>query len=338
MSTVAGAFDETLLMNFVVRADEVNADGRVKLQYMPNWDSLNAALQVTNARVLAPISASKKDFDVEVEWMNTCEMAVEDNTDCEFDGVKSSTNVKEYKLEHEKVVRFSVDEYDFRDNRVDTEESVAKQFLAADKALVEWLNQLTIARLETFSGVNEYDGDKGTVSGTDTFIPAAYWNADLMGYFHKISILNRFNSPILLNGHNLYTQNYLAAAKAGNANGAGDAVLFGTIPSYWDLFWMDAISDAQVSYLIQNGSIAFASKTYNPDTPQVVNGVFTRYTIDSKWVPGLKYDVFYEPECTTSDAVKHNFKVKVKADMFLNPTGCAATNTGVLRFVCGEGE
>lgn len=335
MSTVAGAFDETLLMNFVVRADQVAFDDRVRQQFIPNWDSLNAALQVSNARVLAPMSLSKKDFDVEVEWMNTCDMDVEDNTDCEFDGTKSSTNVEEYKLEYEKVVRFSVDENDFRDNRFDGEESVAKQFLTADKLLVEWLNELTIARLDTFAGVNEYDGDKGTVSGTDTFIPAPYWNADLMAYFHKISKINKFGSPILLNGHNLYSQNYLAAAKAGNSNGAGDAVLFGTIPSYWDLFDMDTISDAQVSYLIQNGSLAFASKVYNPDTPQTINGVFTRYSMESKWVRGLKYDVFYEPECTTGDAVKHNFKVKVKADMFLNPTGCNSTNTGVLRFICG---
>lgn len=336
MSTVAGAFDETLLMNFVVRASDVAFDGRVKQQFIPKWDSLKAIMAVSNARVLNPISASKKDFDVEVEWMNTCDMEVEDNVACEFDGTKSSTNVKEYKLEYEKVVRFSVDEMDFRDNRFDTEESVAKQFLTADKILVEWFNSLAIARLNTFAGINTYTGDKGTVAGTDTFIPAAYWNADLMAYFHKVSVLNDFNSPVLLNGHNLYTQNYLAGAKSGDVS--GDVVLFGTIPSYWDLFNLDAINEEQVSYLIENGAIAWANKAYNPDIPQVVNGVFTRYTMQSSFAPMLKYDIFYEPECTLEDAVKHNFKVKLKADIFINPTACTETNTGVLRFVCGTAD
>ena len=29
------------------------------------------------------------------------------------------------------------------------------------------------------------------------------------------------------------------------------------------------------------------------------------------------------------------FKVKLKADLFLNPIGCQANNTGVLTFTCG---
>lgn len=335
MSTTAGVFDETLLMNYVIRAKEMAFDGRINTQYIPDWDTLKAVMSASNARVLDVISNSKKDFDVEIEWMNDCEGDVEDNTDCEFDGTKSSTNVKEYALEYEKVFRFSVDEADFRDNRFNTEDSVASRLLKADKKLVEWFNGLAIARLNTFAGVNVYDGDKGTVAGTDTYIPAPYWNPDLVAYFHKVSKLNKFNSPIILNGHNLYTQNYLAGAKVGNSDGSGDVVLFGRFPMYWDLFNLDSVNEEQVSYMIENGSLAMANKTYNPDIPQVVNGVFTRYTMSSNFVNGLKYDVFYEPECSTGDAIKHNFKVKLKADIFINPAGCVETNTGVLRFVCG---
>lgn len=338
MSTVAGAFNETTLLNFIVRADEVMFDGRIKQQYVPKYDTVKALMDIQNARVLNPISASSKKFDVEVEWMNACGLQVTDNTDCEFDGEKSSTNVKEYTLEYEKVVRFSVDESDFLDNRFDQEESVAKNFLAADKNLVETLNSLAIARLETFVGTNEFDGEKGVVSGTTTYIAAPYWNSELIAYFHKVAALNRFNDPILLSGHNLYTQNYLAMAKAGDADGRGNAVLFGQIPLYWDLFNIDSIVEEQVTYMIESGSIAFAHKTHNPDEPQIVNGVFTRYTMESKFLPGLRYDVFYEPECTTGDAIKHNFKVKMKADFFLNPAGCDEDNTGVLKFVCGTAD
>jgi len=339
MSIVGGAFDETRLLNFIVKADEVSFDSRIKQQYMPKADALMALMSLQNANVLSVISNSRKDVDVEVEWMNTCDITVSDNVDCVLGGEEASTNVQEYSLSNEKVVAFTADETKFVDNRYNIEESIAKQFLQADKQLTEWFNNYSIGRLNTFLGVNVYDGDKGVVGGTDTFIKAPYWNADLMAYMHKVSIMNRMDNVMLLSGHNLFTQNYLASAKIGNADGKGEPALFGTIPIAFDLFNIDTVNTPdQVTYMLQYGSLAFASKSYNPDIPQVVNGVFTRYTMESRFMPNVKYDVFYKAECTTGDKVVHNFKVKLKADVFLNPTGCSGTNTGVLRFVCGESQ
>jgi hypothetical protein len=337
MSTVAGAFDETLLMNFVIRAEEMMFDDRIKQQYIPKYDALKALMSIQNARVLQPLS-SRKEFAIEIEWMNTCEMSVEDNTSCEIGGTKSSTNVKEYELTYEKVVNFTVDETDFDDNRFDKEESIARQLITADKLLVENMTVRAIARLNTFLGVNALDGGKGVVAGTDTYIAAPYWNPDLFAYFNRVSVHNRFDTPTLLTGNNLYESAFLASAKAGNANGSGDARLFGTMPIYSDLFNVDDINDAAVTYMINNGALAFASKAMNPDIPEVVSGVFTRYTMRSRFVPEFVYDVYYKPECTDGDRIVHNFKVKLRADVFANPVGCTETNTGFLRFICGTNE
>ena len=333
MSTVAGAFDETLLLNFIVRAEQMMFDDRIKQQYIPRYDVLKVLKNISNARVLQPLSA-KKDFDVEIEWMNTCDMVVEENTSCELGGEKSSTNIEQYSLTYERSVGFTVDETDFVDNRFDMEESIAKQMLTADKLLTENLATYSITRLNTFLGENEYTTGKGVVAGTDTTIAAAYWNPELMGYFATVAAVNKFDNPVLVSGFNLYEQVFLAKAKYGNADGKGDATLFGSMPIYFDLFNIDANNDDPTTYMINTGAIAYANKTYNPDTPQVVNGVFTRYTMKSQFGDWY-YDVFYKAECTTDDKIIHKFKLKLKSDVFLNPVGCTATNTGVLRFICG---
>lgn len=334
MSTTAGVFSETLLLDVIVRADEMLFDDRIKQQYIPKYDALKALMAIQNARVLMPLS-SKKDVDVEIEWMNACDVTVEDNVSCVLGGVEASTNVETYSLTYEKASTFSVDEAKFRDNRFDPEEAVAKLFLAADKALIEHLTNYAIAKLNTFAGVNELNGGKGEVDGTTTYIKPAYWNSELMAYLHRAARVNHFNMPVLISGHNLYEQVYIASAKAGNADGKGDVVLFGSLPTYFDLDNIDSINSAQITYMIQTGAIAFANRAYNPVVPETVSGVFTRYQMASKFLPNIIYDVIYKPECSDGDSVKHNFKVKLKADLFLAPSGCESGNTGVLVFECG---
>jgi hypothetical protein len=103
---------------------------------------------------------------------------------------------------------------------------------------------------------------------------------------------------------------------------------------YFDLFNIDSVNDPDLyTYLLSQGSLAMASKFYNPTTPERTFE-FIRYTMPSRFVPGFVYDVFYNDECTTNDMIQHNFKVKLKADIFNNPEGCEAGNTGVLRFLC----
>ena len=166
-----------------------------------------------------------------------------------------------------------------------------------------------------------------------SFLPA-YWNADLAAYFARVAIDNRFTSPIMLSGKNLFESMYIAEAKAANANGKGDAILFGDMNMYFDLFNIDSVNDPDFkTYLLSMGSLAMASRALNPETPQVLDP-FTRYKIRSQFLP-FEYDVFYKTQCTTNDRIQHDFKVKIVADLFNNPSGCDDNNTGVLSFVCG---
>lgn len=333
MSTVAGYFDETILNDIRVRASQIAFDDRIKQQYVANYDVIKAVQAVQTATVSTAKTRSK-DVDIEVIWQNVCGQSVEDNTTCIIGGSKSSTNIEEYALTYEKVVKFSEDEADFIDNEFDVQEAIAKQFAVADKNITENFAQYCVSQIDGFSGWNVLTDGKGTVSGADTYIPPSYWNADLAAYFNRVAIRNQFTSPIFLSGANLYEQMFVAQAKAANANGKGDAILYGGLPMYFDLFNIDSVNDPDLkTYMLSMGSLALAYRAWNPMNPDVTD-VFTRWQMKSAYLP-FYYDVFYSTECTTNDLIQHNFKVKLMADIFLNPTGCDDNNTGVLSFVCG---
>lgn len=334
MSTIGGAFSETALLNQFVRADEIMFDDRVKQQYIPKYQILAAIMQAQTARFNA--LSEYKDNRVEVMWMNTCDMAVEDNTDCEFGTTKSSTNTEVKYLSYEKVVQFQASEADFIGNMYDVEESIAKQLLTADKLLTEAFAQYGTAALNGFAGTNETDPEgKGDIVGNITYIQPAYWNPQLYAYFARAAEMNRFTSPLLISGNNMFEHRIIVQASQANADGKGDANLYGMIPTYFDLFNIDSVNTpTYFTYMLSMGSVAVASKFYNRNF-EVVNGVFTRYSMPSRFMNGITYDVFYKPECTTNDLITHKYKVKLTADIFNNPAGCTDTNTGVLRFACG---
>ena len=336
MSTVGGVFTETQLLDLMVRADALALDDRIKLQFIPKIGVLNAINAVQNARVKPLFGV--KDRDVQVMWMNTCDIEADDDVSCEFGGESASTNTETYSLNNKKTVMWYVDEPDYDDNYFDIEEGLAKSQLAAEVKLLDWLAGYSVGVLNTSRGVNATSPEgKGDISGTDTYVLPAYWNSALMAYFERAAAMNQITSPVFVSGNNMYEAALLANANSGNANGKGDAVLFGMRPWYFDLFNVDTVNTpSYFTYMIGQGVLAMANKVVNQNTtPEVVNGVFTRWSKPMTLFPGLSVDMFYKPECSGTNRVKHNFKMILNADIFLNPTGCSATNTGVLSFICG---
>ena len=332
MSTIGGSFDETILMNQLVKATEIGFDSRIKQQFTPQYAVLNAIKAAQTATVQTPLS-KRKDVAVEVQWENFCDIVAEAcATDCTVGGAKSSTNIQEYDVTWCKEVNFSMDENDFYDNVFDM--NVAKAFLKADKEITEAFAQYAVAQLESFKGANALTAGKGTVAGTETSIPAAYWTPALAAYFNRVSIMNRFVNPIFLSGSLLYEQYLVSQAMNANADGKGDWALWSGMQPYFDLFNIDTVNDPSLkAYLISMGSVAIGGKNINPDIPAVMLDM-TKYTMVSQWT-GLKYDVFYNNACSgTQKMHTHNWTVRAKADIWLNPAGCEQTNTGILSFLC----
>jgi len=336
MSTIAGAFSETTLLEQRVMADAIMFGDRINQQFIPKYDVIKAIAAAQTANVITPL-ARIKDVDVVIEWINTCDIVCDDNEACVVGGTKASTNAQSYSLEYEKVVNFTTSESDLITNDFNVNEMIAKQLLRADQQLTECFAQYAVAQLNAFAGVNETAPEgKGDIVGALTYIQAPYWNPNLMAYFNRAANMNRFTSPVMLSGNNLYESVYIANANANNEGNRDGAVLYGMLPWYFDLFNVDTVNTPDYyTYMISMGAVAMGNKFYNPTTPQVVNGVFTRYTMPSRFLPGFTYDVFYTPACDGNDFVAHSYKVKLTADVFLNPVGCTETNTGVLIFACG---
>lgn len=335
MSTTAGYFDETILNNIRVKAETIMFDDRIKQQFDARYDVIKLINNIQTAQVYPSLARNTKTVAVDVLWQNVCGSDAEDNVNCTVGGDKSSTNLDTYTLSYEKVVNFSASESDFDDNEFDIESAIAKQFLKADKNLTESFAQYSVGIIDANAGWNTTTPEgKGDIVGADTYIAPAYWNSALAAYFTRVAIMNKFTDPNLLSGTNLFEQEYVAQRMNANANGKGDYLLFGDMKLWFDLFNVDTVTTPnQNSYLISQGALALANRALHKDSIEVLHD-FSRWRMPSRYLPNMYYDVFYETECEY-DRVKHNFKVKLVADCFVNPTGCDDNNTGILSFTCG---
>ena len=342
MSRVPGVFSETQLQLLRAKADEIMFDDRIKQQYMPQIGIIDGLRAVNTAQVNPKLSQIKtsdgrtKKYDVEVIWDNACGIEAEDCTVCDNEGEKLSTNAQSYSLEFCQEVKFTVDEYDYVDNESDAMLAVAKGMLTADVKLVEAYAQYAVAVLTANRGVNQMGtGSKGVVVGSDTYILPAYWDAKLMAYFMRVSMLNRFTNPVLLSGSNLFEEYLVVQKMIADANGKGDAAMLNALRIYFDLFNIDSVNSPDlVTYLVSQGATAMANRVYNPPTLETI-GAAKRWVKNSMFIPEFKFDMYYDAECS-NDLVQHNFKTKLTADLFVNPEGCEVNNTGILTFLCGE--
>ena len=250
-------------------------------------------------------------------------------------GAELGSDSKDYTLSFCKEYSFTVDEMSFRGNELTMDEVVAKGFLKADKALSEAITKSGVSRLESFKGTNLIDGGIGTVNAatTETDVAAADWNAQMFAYLYRIGIQNQMSNPFLLSGNNLFEDRLTTMLAESNANGKGNANLYKLMRTYFDLFTIDALNDPKLkTYMVNRGAVAFASKVHYGAVPTKYEGAGqSRFSIASRNLDGVRYDVFYTNRCS-GITIKHDFKVIATYDYFLNPTGCDAGRTGVLAF------
>jgi hypothetical protein len=350
MSRVAGEFDETILLQQQHMADKMMLDDRIRQQFIPQYNIFKYLQSLQTATVNSAFNTrSKKNYDVEVSWVNACSNFDIEDVSCVIGGDELSTNVEEYVLDHRFVKGFTVRDDVMRNNHYETQELIAKGLLKIDKEITEDFAQFLIGRLNTYAGINVVPNVAPgiVVNGNTTEIQAALWVPAIMAYFARTTILNRFTQPALLSGNNLFETLFVAQANAANADGKGDYTLWNGMPIWFDLFNVDSVNAPDFfTYMVSQGALAMANKAWNPDSPyRSMSDI--RYTMQSRFMPGMKYDVYYTNNCIAEadlaedhhqnvapnrDALGHHWKVVLTADMFLNPEGCEEDNTGVLRF------
>ena len=335
MSTTAGVFSETALVDIQAKADQIWADRIQKMDYVPEAEVVKCLIEQTTAKFSD--LTGKKDPTVQVGWVNACDVDDGSCTDCTISGSELSTNVEDYYLSRERCAEFTVGEDDFRQNFFDAEEVIAKGLLKASRALDEWWATQAVAVLNANVGVNAVTTGKGSVSGTTTYILPAYWDANLFGYFARVAKVNRITNPMLISGANLFESKFIADFESCCENLRGK---FGTMDVCFDLFNIDSVNTPDLmTYLINRGSLAFVTKAYYAGMTAANPAKYMdqhRWSMPSFYLPGVVYDVHYENDCDSGDFFSHSFKLKTFGDIFVNPVGCTSTRTGILEFECGE--
>lgn len=341
MSTTAGVFSETTLQDIRVKMAQMLLDSRVSKQFIPQADALKTLAKATTAK-MTPLSNSEKDYDVELEWINACTEGVEDFVACELGGNKASTNTRKYTLQYDKQYGFTIDEADFTKNDFNFVDVMAKQMLKADVEHQQAFAQYFITVLNANAGVNDWTAGQYTCGDGSTYIPATNWTANLMAYIMQMSKMNRISNPILLDDGLLYQAWLLANFNASNDNGKGAQALFQGMNIDFDLVNPPAVNgDILTDYLIEIGAVSWANKVYHPagsNSMQFFNiDGMIKFSQASKFtdILPLNYDVVIKGACSDNNLTKFDVNVRLKADIFVNPTGCNETNTGILTLNCG---
>jgi hypothetical protein len=332
---VAGNLTCGSLLAQVDTASKLWPENASQKQYTANTDVLQAILENQTVQ-LSPLK-TEKDTEVKLIWL---EMCPEDTTACTdlcdagtLQEVSSACVTYDLACLAEK--GFKIPLFAFDTTSYEFDEAVAKGLLATMKALDEKLTQLGVAALVAFGGANKFTD--GIFEGTDAlFVPPQYWGPDIMGQLSMAAIINKFSNPYLISGSNLYMANWNAGMNAGNADGKGAQKKMGEFPAYFDLFNVDAIA-GKSTFLVDPNALAFINKARFPETPmQILNGADkTLYSIASKNLPGIRYDVIHYTTCVGND-IFYNWKIKATGNFMQNPTGCDTDITGVLQFTCGN--
>lgn len=336
-SPTAGTFTCAELVKIMVGIDRVWRDNQTNTDFISYAKTVEIIKQKQTAQ-FPQLENSEKDETVRVFWVTDCNTSIaECDDDCEVGGPELEARCKDYTLDICRKAGFTVREKTFRKLNVSRDEVVAKGMLKRMKELDEFLAQQMVAKLNAFAGVNQFEGIGSIASSGDTYVSASFWTADLAGYFQQVAMMNKLSGAYMLHGNNLYSIGWQAQFNNLNQDQKDQLAKMQSIQQFWDPFNIDSVnSPAKISYMISQGAVAFVNKAYYPSSPvEYLGAGQLRYSVQSKGLPGVFYDVVYTNRCEGNE-IYHDFTLYVTAGIFQNPFGCNEDVTGVLRFICGE--
>lgn len=327
----AGNIAGVKLSDVLVRMDRTWADNQVRPDFEGYVDSI-LAIQKESTANLAPIEG-KKTLNMKVSWSNNSALTTAAVTDiCAHTGPEATFGTKTLTIAKSRVAAFSISENELRTTDYEVENLVATNLMQASKALDEYIAQQAVVFADASKGTNAYPGI-GTFATGVTSITAANWNAALFGHLTLTAKKNKMANPFLLSGTNLWTEWWNSTQNASNGEGKGADNMFKSLRKYFDVYNVDLVNGANLNtYMIDRGAIAFAKQNFYDMAPRDYGSdVGQRWSMESKNIPGLMFDVHYITKCVANE-IKHYFEVYTYFDFFLNPLGADATRTGVLCF------
>lgn len=325
----AGDFSASQLLNIQLKAEQMWTDGILAKEQQPMADAAIAVLENQTARFQV-FNDRDKDNKVQVTFINTCAIETDDCDDnCELDEPQVESGVEEYEPDLCQKAGFSVDQETTRTNIYSVEEIAAQSMARAIGKLDEWWARQVLARLATFSGVNVYP-QPWTYDNTDktTEVPTAQYNLSMVAHLMLQAQMNRLGTPYYIGDGTLAADIINAQLNAGNLDGKGDASRITQLNLYQDMYNFARAGMDESLFAISPGAVAFKTTNRNPDAPRVLGGQIqqTIYTVNSRVLPGVKYDVYYTLKCVTGTNGRaryvHTWRLETNGGVWLNPAGC----------------
>jgi len=313
-------------------------NGAYKKDYIANVNSALALLENQAGVNLVELKDSGKEKKISLEWPVKCDITTTDcSDDCSIDGTDATPQCREYEVTCLAETSFKVAERSYRTRTTDEQMAIATNMLLHMKAMDEKVAALILAGLDANAGINVFTDAPGSVVGDVTYIGASDWNEHIFSYLALVARMNKMNSPIVLDGKNLFRQYWEVMKDQANADGKGAANKFSSIGTpYFD---PENIIGAYLgkTYIWDAGAAYFASKVWNPSgAANAIRKAGDRmlYSVPSMNLPGISYDVFTQETCSNNEYYKA-FKLQLHGIFAVNPTPCDEDNTGILAFLCG---
>lgn len=330
-------------------AESLFKDGQKKADYVAEVNAAKAVIENTTATINV-LDVNNKVRTAKVYWNKKTTTTIADCADtpddlCALTGDESDADSKTYQIEECTSAGFIVDDALYAGSNLNANEVFADNMLKTMKALDEAIAQKIIAKIDSFSSANLFTtvgvGCPGVASPANwgqTYIQPAYWTPEVMAYFLQVARINKFASPFLLDGDNLYTLFFKAMNNANNADGSGAKSMMDKMKYYEDMVNMAVVNGAtKKTFMIERGTTAFSSyslwKSNGMTNPLPHGAGQFKFSVPSKNIPGLIYDVYTKDECSGAYE-KHTVRLQANYDVFNGPAALNGS-TGVLEFICG---
>ncbi len=361
MATGNGYFDESVREAVVTKIGASVPGDAIMRTYGAVPNLFNAVLQ-NNATNLA-IVEDGNELRAKVLWTESDDDAVlEDGdvlTSCEPSTIKPGSYSQTYDLT-KKFGRnpFEVEHYKFKENYYggDAATVIAQQLVQADYYMAQAMN----AYVYSILNANFYPvatGDliwnpgavyTGGASGIGVTLDSnGMYPSTLYADMMTLAEAHNINGAFVVGGAQLHNWKLRASTSAGFNNTDQNRIdLFPNV--YADIKGFASVPNE--SFLVSPTSYALAVRNYFDDTrasqiPGIVERGMTvvpsdkgerkHFTVPSRYIPGLLYDVTNWTKCISNGNYSEVFQVGVSAQMFMNPKSIneVSTNTGILKFL-----
>ena len=322
------------LANLQIALEEAWQDPIQAATYKAKVEALRYQLARQTATFASPIVGSgvnAKRLTTTIYWPEICVSGVDSCTDiCAVSTNEATDNSKNITLSCLGEKSFKESWTRFRTSPLQFAEVVAKQIIANDKAIAEWLVGQYILFLEANKGEHQYELPVGSDDSGDWTIAGTEWSYELMPEFFLAGDISKISNPYLLDGTNFFSQYWLAQQARANADGKGVANSFDQFDIVFDPTNMIANAPGK-TYLVAPSAVAFVSGNYYGMTAEEPAPGHRIYKIQSRFLPGIYYDVDEIAACASNDFVT-SWKMKLYGSFQLNPLGCDTDITGILAF------